>query len=121
MSDPVIYSVKFPIPKSADELNQYRSAALRAGSYSTALSKEMIDRLTKHITYYPEVQAATICALADDPHPDLVAKMADAVLRIISTPGESPSEADRLMSIHAVTAALQAAADHVTPTPEVPF
>lgn len=119
---PLPQAARFPAPATLKEMQSYRQHALKDGgtAYSGALSQGLVDRAAEHIAYYPELQAATLRALSDDPHPDLIAAMAEAVLDVTKTPGSSPSEAERLQSIHAVRAALKAAADHVDPK-EPPF
>lgn len=118
--NPAQFPGDLPLPT---DLHKYRQAVLptvTGGSVSQALTKEQTSRLVENIGYYPEVQAATIVYLAENPSKELIAKMAEAVLDRIKTPGASPSDAERIQAINAVTAALEAASAFVLPE-EIPF
>ena len=108
--DPHTWAPPPPLPSDPDK---YRVAMFPYEK--DRLTRLQVETAANNIAYYPELQDATLKLLSKNPHPGLIAAMAEAVLKEFVAPGESPSDVDRLRAIAAVRAAFKADVDHGKP------
>jgi hypothetical protein len=82
-----------------------RDAAIPADQVSDGV----LQRLMRTINYYPEVQLSVLTLLRDEPNPEMIRVMAEAVLGVINPSGGDPDDKLRVMAIESVTRSIEAA------------